>query len=80
MSRIKIEDLPVLEDLRANEIKGIFGGLSSFKPSEDTNYLREIKWDTGLRDDESTLKGGDDLTGKYEGLSVDGALVDSCWN
>ncbi len=26
MARIKIEDLPVLEDLSAKEIKGIFGG------------------------------------------------------
>ncbi len=29
MARIKIEDLPVLEDLSAKEKKGIFGGLAT---------------------------------------------------
>ena len=33
MARIKIEDLPVLEDLSEKEIKGIFGGtLGGYKP------------------------------------------------
>ena len=29
MAKIKIEDLPVLEELSAAKIKGIFGGMSS---------------------------------------------------
>ena len=28
MARIKIEDLPVMEDMSAQEIKGIFGGFT----------------------------------------------------
>ena len=29
MARIKIEDLPVMEDMKDEELKGIFGGLLS---------------------------------------------------
>lgn len=32
MARIKIEELPVMEDLSEKEIKGIFGGLAASQP------------------------------------------------
>ena len=41
MARIKIEDLPVLEELSEKEVKGIFGGLSC-TPPENTPPIDEI--------------------------------------
>ena len=41
MPRIKIEDLPVLEDLSTKKTKGIFGGIS-YTSSTDTKNLTLI--------------------------------------
>ena len=80
MSRIKIEDLPVLEELESKEARGIFGGAIYAKYDDVGGDVGSTR-DYGLRDDESTLKGRDDLTGKQdlEGLHADIAALDSCW-
>ena len=44
MARIKIEDLPILEDLGATETKGIFGGASTISGGPSLQQqLREIE-------------------------------------
>jgi len=40
MARIKIEDLPVLEDLSPKEVKGIFGGATS-RTGGDVQFIIE---------------------------------------
>ncbi len=49
MARIKIEDLPVLEDLSTKEVKGIFGGLHGFHPLNPTFHARKTT-DSGQSD------------------------------
>ncbi len=61
MARIKIEDLPVLEDLSAKESKGIFGGFHPFNPLNPTFHARKTthsdKSDDGMTQiDPPTLK------------------------
>ena len=49
MARIKIEDLPVLEELNEKEVKGIFGGTiaseAGLKKPEDDDPNDETKGD-----------------------------------
>ena len=61
MARIKIEDLPILEDLSAKELKGIFGGFHPFNPLNPTFHARKTthsdKSDDGMTQiDPPTLK------------------------
>lgn len=41
-ARIKIEDLPVLEDLKDEEVRGIFGGSPKAKQWLVTNFAGSI--------------------------------------
>ena len=44
MARIKIEDLPVLEELSELAIRGIFGGISNFQqPSPQAHYAQYLE-------------------------------------
>ena len=50
MARIKIEDLPILEDLSAKEIKGIFGGTQTLRDdSTDESYATETSTESSVQ-------------------------------
>ena len=77
MSRIKIEDLPVLEDLEVREIRGVFGGVIYGKKPLEYATQEEIYDDSMLKYDnlegESLIK---DEEGWADLSSFDSALKD----
>ena len=54
MARIKIEDLPVLEDLSERQMKGIFGGL--YTPPTNSTIQLEAELEALRRDPDAPLE------------------------
>ncbi len=76
MARIKIEDLPVLEDLSAKEQKGIFGGTTL---STSRTYEFDSSSEDGTKQGDTTFEasfeGSYELQGDSEGVPVAGAAI-----
>ncbi len=80
MARIKIEDLPVLEDLSPTETKGIFGGIHISRPYEflsnaERHDYRQIH--KSIEDQAGQLEAALTSTGKtadYEYIDDGGAV------
>lgn len=53
MPRIRIEDLPVMEDISPEECQGLFGGISVMFNPKEYSLTKSTTWDGE----------GDDLTG-----------------
>lgn len=68
MPRIKIEDLPVLEDLETKESQGIFGGIAGFFIKIDSVDGEESK----LSDYDSKYQYYDSVDGESQEKDYDG--------
>ena len=65
MPRIKIEDLPVLEDLSTKKMKGIFGGLSYTSSIDSTDDGKDLRLIDPMASEDRLLRkiAPDDFTG-----------------